>query len=610
MEKGYAPFPQNESASDERSSYEKMASHSGRTLPPIDSVLHKPKPITLTTSNSTGRHIGTLPRYGSLRNPIAILSHTLSCEDVNTPISSIDSSAMDTYPNRSAFIFNHEQDRYRRIESQYATSSIPEGNPDFSRRTGRNPPMEAVECIMPMHSPQRVTMEDFQVAPIHTSAMNQTALFSNEDEMMVKLLAAHAYSQWPNYEEINKFADHERLPPTSDTDDFERKQLNAEETRATIVRSLEKQFLPSPTSGKDHDEQPYYSGRQNSSLGDRSESKLAPIGPSSYIPKRPHSASPSSGFSSASDFHEAPTGDNLTAGGCESPQLHDFGSHGKVSSSQKEDGWIDGRPTVRKQSTKKGQKRVRQPRVALLTRSEVEHLEDGYRWRKYGQKSVKNSPHPRSYYKCTHTMCFVKKRVERWREDPSVVMTTYEGQHNHHSAAFLRYATMQHFEQLGPTNLPLSITSSASFLPAGLTFARTNPPLSISTFTHREQVISTPLHAPGAIAQSARFANSRVPESSISTIRIPSDLADRAGCTSSSKIPDEAGLHLLPSHAYYDINSTDCNDLHTQGTHSPTMPLSRSASDLVQRTPSSSVQVASVDSSLLYNMLPSSRRNR
>jgi hypothetical protein len=50
----------------------------------------------------------------------------------------------------------------------------------------------------------------------------------------------------------------------------------------------------------------------------------------------------------------------------------------------------------------KGEKRPRQPRFAFMTKSEVDHLEDGYRWRKYGQKAVKNSPFPRYfvlYYK-------------------------------------------------------------------------------------------------------------------------------------------------------------------------------------------------------------------
>ncbi|CAK9186184.1 unnamed protein product [Ilex paraguariensis] len=87
---------------------------------------------------------------------------------------------------------------------------------------------------------------------------------------------------------------------------------------------------------------------------------------------------------------------------------------------------------------KKGQKRIRQPRFAFMTKSEVDHLEDGYRWRKYGQKAVKNSPYPRSYYRCTNSKCTVKKRVERSSEDPTTVITTYEGQHCHHTVGFPR----------------------------------------------------------------------------------------------------------------------------------------------------------------------------
>ncbi|CAI9783432.1 unnamed protein product [Fraxinus pennsylvanica] len=81
---------------------------------------------------------------------------------------------------------------------------------------------------------------------------------------------------------------------------------------------------------------------------------------------------------------------------------------------------------------KKGEKKKqREPRFAFMTKSEVDHLEDGYRWRKYGQKAVKNSPYPRSYYRCTTQKCSVKKRVERSFQDPSIVITTYDGQHNH-----------------------------------------------------------------------------------------------------------------------------------------------------------------------------------
>lgn len=97
-----------------------------------------------------------------------------------------------------------------------------------------------------------------------------------------------------------------------------------------------------------------------------------------------------------------------------------------------------------KGSRKKGQKRTRQQRFAFMTKSDVDHLEDGYRWRKYGQKAVKNSPYPRSYYRCTNSKCTVKKRVERSCEDNTVVITTYEGQHCHHTVSFPRGGIFSH----------------------------------------------------------------------------------------------------------------------------------------------------------------------
>ncbi|KAG0487969.1 hypothetical protein HPP92_006780 [Vanilla planifolia] len=78
-----------------------------------------------------------------------------------------------------------------------------------------------------------------------------------------------------------------------------------------------------------------------------------------------------------------------------------------------------------------GNKLVKKPRVVVQTTSDVDILEDGYRWRKYGQKSVKGNPNPRSYYKCTMAGCSVRKHVERASHNLSSVITTYEGKHNH-----------------------------------------------------------------------------------------------------------------------------------------------------------------------------------
>lgn len=55
---------------------------------------------------------------------------------------------------------------------------------------------------------------------------------------------------------------------------------------------------------------------------------------------------------------------------------------------------------------------------------------DGYSWRKYGQKQLKDAESPRSYYKCTRDGCPVKKVVER-SFDGFIKEITYKGRHNH-----------------------------------------------------------------------------------------------------------------------------------------------------------------------------------
>ncbi|KAG9143161.1 hypothetical protein Leryth_021363 [Lithospermum erythrorhizon] len=58
--------------------------------------------------------------------------------------------------------------------------------------------------------------------------------------------------------------------------------------------------------------------------------------------------------------------------------------------------------------------------------------EDGYSWRKYGQKDILGAKYPRSYYRCTyrHTHnCWANKQVQRSDDDPSVFELTYKGTH-------------------------------------------------------------------------------------------------------------------------------------------------------------------------------------
>ncbi|CAN6568232.1 unnamed protein product [Malus baccata var. baccata] len=150
------------------------------------------------------------------------------------------------------------------------------------------------------------------------------------------------------------------------------------------------------------------------------------------------------------------SGGTQAAGGFNHDQINSFkrmgmmdnnisGSAGNTGADQEEKVGVK-----RKGGGKMRKAAASRPRFAFQTRSEDDILDDGYRWRKYGQKAVKNTSYPRehnfendgeifqcdrhmrwSYYRCTHHTCNVKKQVQRLSKDTSIVVTTYEGIHNH-----------------------------------------------------------------------------------------------------------------------------------------------------------------------------------
>ncbi|KAA8533964.1 hypothetical protein F0562_031481 [Nyssa sinensis] len=64
--------------------------------------------------------------------------------------------------------------------------------------------------------------------------------------------------------------------------------------------------------------------------------------------------------------------------------------------------------------------------------------EDGYAWRKYGQKEILGSRYPRGYYRCTHQklyQCPAKKQVQKLDNDPYTFEVTYRGNHTCHMSS-------------------------------------------------------------------------------------------------------------------------------------------------------------------------------
>ncbi|KAK9757850.1 hypothetical protein RND81_01G190200 [Saponaria officinalis] len=59
-------------------------------------------------------------------------------------------------------------------------------------------------------------------------------------------------------------------------------------------------------------------------------------------------------------------------------------------------------------------------------------LNDGYSWRKYGQKEILGAKFPRNYYRCTHRTtksCLATKQVQQSNNNPSIYQVMYKGEH-------------------------------------------------------------------------------------------------------------------------------------------------------------------------------------
>ncbi|KAI6692841.1 hypothetical protein NL676_020551 [Syzygium grande] len=198
----------------------------------------------------------------------------------------------------------------------------------------------------------------------------------------------------------------------------------------------------------------------------------------------------------------------------------------------------------------------RKARVSIRARSDAPMISDGCQWRKYGQKLAKGNPCPRAYYRCTMANgCPVRKQVQRCVQDKTILITTYEGKHNHPlspAATVLANTTSAAATMLlsGPTatvpnsnNNPNFLSSSNFLFPHHLFYNNSSTMASLSSSSPTHPTITLDL-AQTPLANNHSLQSQRVLSSTPNsqTLNIPY-LCPSNGC------PQFLGhplMHMLP----------------------------------------------------------------
>ncbi|PRQ17584.1 putative transcription factor WRKY family [Rosa chinensis] len=88
--------------------------------------------------------------------------------------------------------------------------------------------------------------------------------------------------------------------------------------------------------------------------------------------------------------------------------------------------------SVKESSPMSKRSRKNQSKRVVQEVQEKDLFSDVWAWRKYGQKPIKGSPYPRSYYRCSSSKgCSARKQVERSNSNPELFIITYTAEHNH-----------------------------------------------------------------------------------------------------------------------------------------------------------------------------------